>query len=1093
MAPPITPALKSSARSAYRALFRASGATFSGDDRVLYAFRDKVRTETVAGRQEVDPVEYEARVKHAFEVADVLKKNVVQAVKEGEGEDTAWRLRMTSDTELGSNEGVKAPYSRPTRGTPRPKCGEDPNAVSPLPPRSLRHMTGSNSTRAYSTAASSSPSNPTEQQGPESRVVYEYDPARVESVRNRLHEVNRRVSASPTGREFMTERPLVEDKLSALAARMEFFASEMHDKLYPPSSNSAPAQTLVDLLLDHLPISPQSTVDLVGPPAQLRQYIRFLQNAAKYTNTARTQAVSLSPGIRKAIAELVETPAPRTRSPNNVLKQLRAIQWRLLMIKRGVQGIVRSHTVAYSEVSTTADALRGAMRNIGYAQECVEDLETKGPRIEDARTLLEEMEKFARGSFIMDLRKEMESRLGAGVAGKRVEEAIISHGLSPAVAQTTRKVYRRMNEYEEYPRATEFVTTLQERGGMKHVKKWRRKLFSRSQKVLNNVRMNTAAFNTALDQLIAMHPENDPKVALLREAKQALELDTDITQEYMTHVFGKAKYSSWFEWACVISRRLDLVGELVHRAAIADIHLEQYAWGESVIWGVDTDKRDLFFETRMELVIINDVVWRLERRMKQDVEDLQEVSLLLCEEVQSEIDIPRYRNFVQAQVLLSAQASKQTTSSSVGNSATGASVRTRRQPNAKRRSRAPLSKDSSNPSPKLVEPVLQTLAPKIAYFQEKLVEIRGNMHNQIATIDIVARILDVEEDRLHPLVHCKHILELNTSSALQELLQAIADKSPKGQKHTTQEDTTAIWLESRILAVQLWVVKKLLLGIQMFDIENKELHARAQSLFREIEAQINEMNLTVVTLRDMFHRVRPGRIGQSQQEDWTKRFFVKEDVDSGLDDLILPPTASSSQPAVPHTGALASHSILLENLAVVAAYSRRESAIWKIERFLSRIEEVYSRVSRVIGRLDELAEGLRVAGDRTHPVVSCKHVLQLNTFSSLDMVLRILRKRTPKNRIELEQGMGEALWLDSRLPEVQLEVVKMRLWAFHQTTKSQGLPRQQKNLIRSIRGRIKVAHSLLRNSREEFGSYGPQGKFEIAEDTLTERRDHEGM
>ncbi|CAE6515541.1 unnamed protein product [Rhizoctonia solani] len=640
MASPITPGLKSSARSAYRALFRASGATFSGDDRVLYAFRDKVRTETVAGRQELDPVEYEARVKHAIEVAEVLKKNVVQAVKEGEGKDAAWKLRMTSDTELGSNEGVKAPYSRPTRGSPRLKCGEDPNAVSPLPPRSLRHTIGSNSTRSYSTAALSSP-NPTEQQEPESRDIYEYDPARVQSVRNRLHEVNRRVSASPTGREFMTERTLVEDKLSALAARMEFLASEMHDKLYPPSSNPAPAQTLVDLLLDHLPISPRSTANLVGPPAQLRQYIRFLQNAARYTSATHTEAVSLSPEVQKAIAELVETPSPGARSPNNVLEQLRAIQWRLLMIKRGIRGVVDSRTVPHSDVATMGYALQNAMRNIGYAQECVEDLEASGPRIEDARTLLEEMEKFARGSFIMDLRKEMERRLETGVAVKRVEEAIASRGLSPAGAQTTRKVYRRMNRYEEFPRAVEVVTETQEDGGVRSPAVWRRKLFARGQKVLNLVRMNTAAFNTALDELIAMHPENDPQVALLREAKQALDVRTDPTQEHMTHVFGKLKYASWFKWVHVISERLDLVGGLVHRAAIADVHLEQYAWGDSVVWEVDEDKKDLFFKARMELVIIYEMSWRLERRMKQDVEDLREASVLLCEEVGSEYDIPR--------------------------------------------------------------------------------------------------------------------------------------------------------------------------------------------------------------------------------------------------------------------------------------------------------------------------------------------------------------------------------------------------------------------------------------------------------------------
>ncbi|CAE6396921.1 unnamed protein product [Rhizoctonia solani] len=357
-----------------------------------------------------------------------------------------------------------------------------------------------------------------------------------------------------------------------------------------------------------------------------------------------------------------------------------------------------------------------------------------------------------------------------------------------------------------------------------------------------------------------------------------------------------------------------------------------------------------------------------------------------------------------------------------------------------------------------VEPVLQTSVQKIAHFQAKLLDIRRNINNQVTKLDDVARIIGVEGDRLHPLVHCKHILQLDTSSALQELLQAIADKSPTEQKHTTQLDSTAIWLESRILAVQLWVIKRLLLRIEP-ETGDEALHTQAWSSIQGIETQISQMSLVVASLRDIFHRVRSDSAGQSPQEGWAKNFFIREDVEDNTNDPSLV-SANQSPGAAPsqrnHTRALASRSILLENLAAIAAFSRQESVIWKIERFLSRIEEVHHRVSKAISHLDQLAQDLRVARDRTHPVVSCRHVLQLDTFSSLDM------------------GMGEALWLDSRLPEVQLEVVKMRLWAFHLIMKSQNIPRQQKNLIRSIRGRIKVAHSLLRNSREEFGSYGPQ-------------------
>ncbi|CAE6471293.1 unnamed protein product, partial [Rhizoctonia solani] len=646
MTSPITPALKSSARSAYRSLFRASGTTFAGDDRVLYAFRDKVRTETVAGQQEADPVEYEARVKHAFEVADVLKKNVVQGVKEKEGEDATWKLRMTPDTELGSNEGVKAPYSRPARGTPRTKCGEDPNAVAPLPPRSLRHMVGSNPTRSYSTASSSSSPPPnwnSENQQEEVDTEEKYDRIRVQSLRNRLLQVNRRVLASPTGRERTTERTLVEDKLATLVARMEFLATEMHDRLYPPSSNSAPARPLVDLLLDQIPISPKCSTHFVGPPVQLQQYIRFLQSAAKHTNAVRTETILHTPEVRKAIAQLIETPAPGTRRPDNASEQLQAIQWRMLMIKRGLQGVVKSRTISPSLLTPMFSALREAMQDISYAQECIQDLEDNGPRLESARTLVEDMEKSLRGSCIMELRKQMEGRFDAGVAGKRVDDAIVGLGLSPSDIKVTRKAYRRIRHYEEFPSVVKTVTKAQQDDDLDRAKRWRRKLFARGQKVFNAIRLHMNSFTSILDQMIALHSRDDDKVLALCEARQELNLLTDVSEDQLTLIAGKATYASWSEWADVMSDRLALVEELAGRAVTADRHLEQYAWGELGTWDLGPDRMKLFFDARVELVIICDLAWRLERRMKYDIEGVREASVLLCEEVQSEFEFPEPR------------------------------------------------------------------------------------------------------------------------------------------------------------------------------------------------------------------------------------------------------------------------------------------------------------------------------------------------------------------------------------------------------------------------------------------------------------------
>ncbi|KAJ7285688.1 RF-1 domain-containing protein [Mycena rebaudengoi] len=101
---------RANARSCYRSLLRASSATFAGDAPVLQAFRIKIRQDAVAARSIADPQLYEERNDLAREIATILRKNVVQATRldDPQKADT-WRVRITSDTELGSNETVKNP------------------------------------------------------------------------------------------------------------------------------------------------------------------------------------------------------------------------------------------------------------------------------------------------------------------------------------------------------------------------------------------------------------------------------------------------------------------------------------------------------------------------------------------------------------------------------------------------------------------------------------------------------------------------------------------------------------------------------------------------------------------------------------------------------------------------------------------------------------------------------------------------------------------------------------------------------------------------------------------------------------------------
>ncbi|KAG6831196.1 hypothetical protein H0H92_012336 [Tricholoma furcatifolium] len=115
----ITPAMKAAARSAYRNLYRAASATFA-------AFRMKMRNDAIAARAIVDPETYQGQNDFGNQVADVLRKNIVQGVKVANSTDTpeghdTFRLRITKDTELGSNETIKnpPPLQRSSRGARR--------------------------------------------------------------------------------------------------------------------------------------------------------------------------------------------------------------------------------------------------------------------------------------------------------------------------------------------------------------------------------------------------------------------------------------------------------------------------------------------------------------------------------------------------------------------------------------------------------------------------------------------------------------------------------------------------------------------------------------------------------------------------------------------------------------------------------------------------------------------------------------------------------------------------------------------------------------------------------------------------------------
>ncbi|PPQ68930.1 hypothetical protein CVT25_009024 [Psilocybe cyanescens] len=108
----ISPALKATTRSAYRDVLRAASITFSGDQQVFQAFRAKIRHD-IAQNNTADPEAYQKHNQFIRDVAQVLRKNVVQGVhipgKAQEDGASLYRIRMTKHTELGDNDSIKNP------------------------------------------------------------------------------------------------------------------------------------------------------------------------------------------------------------------------------------------------------------------------------------------------------------------------------------------------------------------------------------------------------------------------------------------------------------------------------------------------------------------------------------------------------------------------------------------------------------------------------------------------------------------------------------------------------------------------------------------------------------------------------------------------------------------------------------------------------------------------------------------------------------------------------------------------------------------------------------------------------------------------
>ncbi|KAI0274389.1 RF-1 domain-containing protein [Russula aff. rugulosa BPL654] len=128
----ISPPLRAAARSVYRDLWRASATTFAGDPPVLLAFRQKIRKDALEQHSVIDEVAFKNNLKLGREIADFLRKNIVQAerlhMQSGEENTDTYKIRITEHTELGDNDTIKTPENMVEM--PRRRRGKEGKVVT---------------------------------------------------------------------------------------------------------------------------------------------------------------------------------------------------------------------------------------------------------------------------------------------------------------------------------------------------------------------------------------------------------------------------------------------------------------------------------------------------------------------------------------------------------------------------------------------------------------------------------------------------------------------------------------------------------------------------------------------------------------------------------------------------------------------------------------------------------------------------------------------------------------------------------------------------------------------------------------------------
>ncbi|TKY90894.1 hypothetical protein EX895_000892 [Sporisorium graminicola] len=134
----------------YKRLLRTSRKTFDGDAVAISAARDETRRRFQLAAQETDAAKIDEGLKMGDEIVSVLRQNVVQG--KWRQERDAYELRMTKDTELGTNDSIKEARAKQIADL---KAGKKPERKSCREVAAQYQAASGSSSSSMATASSS--------------------------------------------------------------------------------------------------------------------------------------------------------------------------------------------------------------------------------------------------------------------------------------------------------------------------------------------------------------------------------------------------------------------------------------------------------------------------------------------------------------------------------------------------------------------------------------------------------------------------------------------------------------------------------------------------------------------------------------------------------------------------------------------------------------------------------------------------------------------------------------------------------------------------------------------------------------------------